>query len=320
MMHLLVIKEQLKRYYQKTSVYVEPVLKFAIACIVFMVINLKLGFNPKVSSLPVLLGLSAVCAFMPSVILVLLAMLVTVFQIYTVSKVLAIFAAIILIIMYCLFSKFTPDFGYVVLGVPILFFLKIPYCIPVLMGLIATPVSIVPIACGVALYYLIGVICELTNYTIGISIEDIINLFKTVVDQWAVNPDMFFMIGVFCAVVLITYIIRKQEFDYSFEVAIVAGGVVNLLGFLIGNIGYNIKINILEMILGTLGSMIIVYIIWFFRLTLDHTAIERVQFEDDDYYYYVKAVPKMKITAPEKSVRKINIKKQSENEETEKEE
>ena len=31
-----------------------------------------------------------------------------------------------------------------------------------------------------------------------------------------------------------------------------------------------------------------------------------MQFEDDEYYYYVKAVPKMTVAAPEKTVKKIN--------------
>jgi hypothetical protein len=31
-----------------------------------------------------------------------------------------------------------------------------------------------------------------------------------------------------------------------------------------------------------------------------------VQFEDDEYYYYVKAVPKMNVSAPEVKVKNIN--------------
>lgn len=31
-----------------------------------------------------------------------------------------------------------------------------------------------------------------------------------------------------------------------------------------------------------------------------------MQFEDDEYYYYVKAVPKMTVAAPTNTVKKIN--------------
>ena len=43
--------------------------------------------------------------------------------------------------------------------------------------------------------------------------------------------------------------------------------------------------------------------------SLDYTRIEHVQFEDDDYYYFVKAVPKITVTTPEKKVKRINTRK-----------
>ena len=62
------------------------------------------------------------------------------------------------------------------------------------------------------------------------------------------------------------------------------------------------------MILGNVASAAIVIVINFFRLTLDYTAVENVQFEDDVYYYYVKAVPKMSVTTPQMKVKHINVK------------
>ena len=38
---------------------------------------------------------------------------------------------------------------------------------------------------------------------------------------------------------------------------------------------------------------------------MDYSRTERVQFEDDEYYYYVKAVPKNTVALTEKKVKKI---------------
>ena len=38
---------------------------------------------------------------------------------------------------------------------------------------------------------------------------------------------------------------------------------------------------------------------------MDYKHTENVQFEDDDYYYYVKAIPKTKVAAPDRKVRSI---------------
>ena len=65
------------------------------------------------------------------------------------------------------------------------------------------------------------------------------------------------------------------------------------------------------MILGTLVSGILAIIIQFFHLALDYTGVEYVQFEDEDYYYYVKAVPKINVTTPQINVKRINPQKRS---------
>ena len=43
----------------------------------------------------------------------------------------------------------------------------------------------------------------------------------------------------------------------------------------------------------------------FFVFNVDYTRTERVQFEDDEYYYYVKAVPKNTVSIADKQIKKI---------------
>ena len=42
------------------------------------------------------------------------------------------------------------------------------------------------------------------------------------------------------------------------------------------------------------------------KFNVDYNRTEIVQFEDDEYYYYVKAVPKNVVAAADKKVKKIN--------------
>ena len=57
--------------------------------------------------------------------------------------------------------------------------------------------------------------------------------------------------------------------------------------------------------IGSLLSGVFAYIIQFFHMVLDYGAIEEVQFEDEDYFYYVRAVPKLKMTVGERTVKHI---------------
>ena len=122
---------------------------------------------------------------------------------------------------------------------------------------------------------------------------------------------MIFTIIVFMFIILIVYVIRTREINYSFEVAILTGCIVNLLTFLIANLLNDIKIpiNIGELILGTIGAGLLAVIVQNFRCALDYTTIERVQFEDDDYFYYVKAIPKIKVVEKKSDIKKIAVQK-----------
>ena len=49
-----------------------------------------------------------------------------------------------------------------------------------------------------------------------------------------------------------------------------------------------------------------------FFFAVDYAKSENLQFEDDEYYYYVKAIPKLSVASPEKTVKKINERQETE--------
>lgn len=309
MMTFLVLRARLRNLYQKYEIYINTVAKFLIALIVFQIINSAIGYDHRLKQIPVVLVLSLLSAFTPSAIMVLLAGLVSIIHVYYLSKILSVIVLLIILIMYCLFLRFTPKLGYVVIAVPILYFLKIPYIIPLVLGLFGTPLAIVPTACGVILYYLFGVIREATSMQINVSVEDTLQLYTYVIDSLAGNRQLFMTIIIFSLIILVTYFIRRMKFDYAREIAVAAGVLTCILGFLFSDLKLDISEQIGIMILGTVASGILAVIIQFFRLTLDYTGVEHVQFEDEDYYYYVKAVPKINVTAPQIDVKRFNTQK-----------
>ena len=53
-------------------------------------------------------------------------------------------------------------------------------------------------------------------------------------------------------------------------------------------------------------SVAFVWLVQLFRLSLNYAGVENLQFEDDEYYYYVRAVPKNNITKADKNVKRYN--------------
>ncbi len=309
MTNLLVLKEQLKEVYARYGNYIKPVGKFLAAVIVFQIINMRIGFNPKLSSLSVVLILAAACALLPTGAITVLAGLLAVGQVFAVSKIMALVVVLIYIVMYCLSVRYTSTMVNAVLAIPILYVLKIPYVVPVWLGLIAGPAAILPTACGVVTYYLFSAVRKSAATTIGTSVEDNLSLYKLLIDNALANYEMLFFVVLFAVALLVTYVIRKSDRDYAFETANAAGSIVCALGVLVGKLVFDISGNTIVLLLGSIISGLIVFAIWHLRMLLDYSATEHLQFEDDDYYYYVKAVPKIKITAPKKNVKRINPQK-----------
>ncbi len=317
MMGLLEVRAFLRGIYQKFQVLIDPIVKFAIAYLVFTQINSNIGYDERFTKTSITLLLSLISAFTPAAVLVFLSIALVLVHVYYVSLFLSIFIAFALVILYCLFLRITPKYGLVVVAIPILSLFDFSYGVPMLLGLMATPLTILPAACGVFASYLFSIVKEAANRQVNLSLDDILQLYTDVIDSIMENKLMLVTIVVFAAVIVVVFLVRKISFEFSFEIAIAAGVVTNILGFLVGDLKFNLSIEIGSMILLSLLSGVVVLVIhWFYRL-LDYTAVERVQFEDDDYYYYVKAVPKINIAKPDKNVKHINVRTKSDSDESE---
>lgn len=310
LVRILEFRARFRYILQKFQAIIHPILRFFIAFVVFRSINQALGYETRLTSLTVELVLSFLGTFTPPVILVLLGAVVSLLHLFAASPILAILIACIMLVLYCFIARFSGKYGYVVLAVPILFLLKIPYVIPILLGLIGTPMTILPTACGIIVYYLFHVIQEVAERQNIQSLDDILLLYTDVINKIVTNEEMFATIAVFSVVIVVVYLVRKMRFEYVFEIAIGVGALVGIIGFLLVDMRVETSVSVGSMILGTLGSALIVLVFQFFRLVLDYTATEYVQFEDDDYYYYVKAVPKMNIAVPQMNVMQISGKEE----------
>lgn len=312
MTNLLEFKEKLNRFYARNGRFIRPVIKFIVAFVVFTLINHNIGYDPRINNVFVVAVLSVLGALLPSAVLTLIAALFATLHVYYVSVALSVIVVMLFLILYFLCIRFMPKSGYIVLAIPVLYLMKIPFVIPILLGLISGPIAIIPMSCGIAVFYLFKIIKGANLVSSGTSVEDILGVYKYVVDHLMSNKEMILAIVAFGVVLLFTYFIRNLSMDYAFHLAILAGMVINILAFLIGGLVMTVTTKLTFILVGSIISGLIVFVIQFFRLNLDYSTVEYTQFEDDDYYYYVKAVPKVKITVPKKDVKRINGESQEE--------
>lgn len=308
---LLEMKQRLKIFYSRYDIYLIPALKFLLAFFAFMMINGQIGFMDKVANPAIALLLALLCSFLPvNMTAVFGAVLICAHAFALSLEVLAI-AAGLLFVMYVLYFRVAPGYGYVLVLTPVAFLLRIPYVLPLVMGLVGGPVCAVPVGCGTVIYNLMYYMKNNEKMLSSTETGQMSSRMLYLVENVLNNKSVILTILVFAVTLVIVYAIRRMSVDYSWYIAIGAGAVVNVVLFLIGALVMKTSVEIAPLILGTLISLLIALVVEFFVFSVDYSRTEYTQFEDDEYYYYVKAVPKMSIAVSEKKVKKINSRSRS---------
>lgn len=316
MIYLLELREKLKIVYQKFGTYLNLLFKFIFGLIVFFTIKSAIGYDALVSSTPVILALALVAAFVPSGLFALMSVAVAVLNVYKMSSILALFVVLVFLIMYFLVLRYTPKQGYVLVAMPVLLYYGMPYFMPIFLGIMATPITVIPVICGTIAFYTLKNIGSVTKGQDAINPDEALAIFKSVTDKFKADKEMILVTVILAIVLLIAYVLRRSKFNHSAEIATITGVVVSMVIFLLGCIGMDLEMSVVKIIVFSLLGGLFAYAAYFMRTVLDYSAVEIVQFEDDDYYYYVKAVPKIKIQAQVSKIKNISDAEEAEDTET----
>ena len=127
MVALLEMKEKIVRIYGKYEAYITPLVRFILALVGFLMINGNIGYMKAVSSMPVALILSLICAVLPINAMIGIFAVVILLDLYALSMEVCIVGALIFAVVYLIYFRFSPKYGYNVVLMPVCFKLGIPY-------------------------------------------------------------------------------------------------------------------------------------------------------------------------------------------------
>ena len=307
MTNLLVFREQLKKFYSKYELYLTPVLKFLLALMTLVMINSSIGYMGELKKTAVVFVLALMCSFLPMNFIVFVAAAVTLGHLYKFSAECALVALVVFLLLFILYFRFASKDTIAVLLTPLCFMLKIPYVMPIAMGLVGTPFSAVSVASGTVVYYTVSYMIGNASMLGTFEDDGALEKFRYVIDGMLGNKAMYVTLAAFTATLIVVYFIRRLSVDYSWMIAMITGALLDVLVMLFGDLMYNTNLSIAGLIVGSVVSVALAKILEFFVFNVDYSRTEYVQFEDDEYYYYVKAVPKNTVTAPQKRVKTIRV-------------
>ena len=302
---IYVLRENLIQFYKRQEFLLLSVFRFAVSLAVLLLLRGHLGIHGPAGAalnstlLNVILAL--VCSLLPTGFSAGIIGLVLVWDLYRLSlEATAICAALILVCLLVYF-RFSPRDTMILLLMPVAYALNLHYLVPLLAGLMFGPGAAVAVLFGLLFtkYVLLveGSLPVLAVPAGGLALtgERLIANFRLLVDGLVNDKSLVILAAALAAAAIAVCFTRRLAIEYAWVIAITVGCILELIVLLAGDMRYGTEIDLAHVFLGIVISFMLAQIVRFFTFNVDYLRIENVQFEDEDYYYYVKAVPKVMV-------------------------
>lgn len=302
-------RQAIKSFYSKYEAFVYPVIKFLIGLVCLLIINKKLGYMPRLNNFAIVLMAALACSFMPLNFTVFVSAIFVLLHIYKMSLECFLVVFALFVILFLMYFRFSPKDTIAVLLTPICFLLNIPFVMPIAAGLLGTPFTAVSVGCGTIVYYVLEALISGAGSINSLANEEMTTRLKFVIDTVLDNKPMLAFVCAFAITIIIVYTIKMLSINYSWYIAIGVGVLADVVLILVFDLVFDTHISGGGLILGSVLAVVVGIVICFLFFHVDYARTEKLQFEDDEYYYYVKAVPKVTVPDTHKKVKRINSSK-----------
>lgn len=303
---LLIQRERVKNFFQKHYKIMVPIFKLLGGFLVFVTLENLYGYSRTWSSVWFIAIMIGLFVIVPVRYGYLLSSIFILFNLTNVSMDVAGLYLAFILIAYLLILRLIPRYSWIMVAVPVLFSYNLPCLIPILIGMFCGLSSVIIMVLGIVTYFFSFYVKEVVILLNSASQKETVVAFRKIIQLMSRDGELILTIFILCLVFIITYFIYKQARDYAWYLAVVFGGITYLILKLMQTLLLESDISIVGVVTYTLISIVVSIVIQFFYCVIDYSRSEKVQFEDDEYYYYVKIVPKISVQEKNKNVKKIS--------------
>lgn len=300
MNELVLLRHMFLSYYKKHQDVIIYITKFV--CAFFLFIRLStLSMGNMHLGMAVLLSVifSLIATLGSSFVFFLLVMFATAVFLFFASIELSLLAVIGIFLILVFYIRIFPVESLIIPAMLTAYYFKIPYAVPLVAGFYFGITSIIPVVCSVFLWYLLPHLKEFAalapwaDFSPSALPDTIMKIYVSFTEFLTQDREWFFVAVLYALVILVTYICSKLTFNYAKELSFVLGAFINCFGFIMLTLIGKVNTFLPGMFLGTVIGLLIAEIIRFFDIVVDYPKTERVEFEDETNYYYVKIIPKV---------------------------
>jgi len=305
------------KLFKKYEIFIVPILRFVLGVYVFSLIN-RIGYAVEALDVLTRPGMQLPYAMLMGLLFTILPISMGYFlmafnviiQFSASMEVAAMVAAALLLVLF-FYGRLGGAERWLLLFMLLGFYFRIPYIVPLIAGLYFGIQAVFPITIGVFLWEFYPLAFNLMQVerpradTIIDIPESFGQTLAYVMDAISANDGWIAVAFVFALVTVVVFAAKKMDVDFSKEIAVGMGVVINVVSFIFLRLAIGLDVNIFAMIFLSILSGLACILIKFFDVVLNYQRAERVEFEDDENYYYVRVIPKMTIARKERTIRKV---------------
>ena len=252
----------------------------------------------------IVLVLSVLGAFMP-----LSAMAVVIFSflllnLFALSGQAAVALLVMLVFSYAFCAIYRAKRTYNISAFVVARMWSVPSVVPMQTALLGDGNEVVTIICGAVVSFFLHEVHS--NAGVLLDTEAAVSIVDFLRERVISNQLFYTYLIAMTAMFLVTYALRTRNMNHAWMIAVVGGVSVEFLIMLAGYLMQGVRTGISSLLFGNVFSLLVGVATNYFYRDLDYSRIEKVQFEDDEYYYYVTAVPKIQLAEEKKEVKMIN--------------
>lgn len=290
-----VVSKYIKRY----ELFIKVGLKFiAFLCLFRMISGAEMYTGTGVfNSFGVHLVLALVATILPSRIGVLIGMALCVYNIFQSSLIGAAIIGVMMLVLYVAVVRLFPDQVYFLALIPICIQWQLYLLVPIFAGLYIGIIAVVPVVIGILLWALIQIIPAFLSLQMGESLDALPKMISDAstygIDQMTKNEQMVYLLIVSAGIILLVSLLKKLRLDYVRYIALGAGGLLGIICLIMGKVVADLPGNLVWIVLLAILSIAALAVLEFLNLSLNYKNAQNLDFEDEEYYYQVRLIPKI---------------------------
>lgn len=283
------MKEDLLELYREKGLPMVIATRIIVAFLTVVLINLNIGTLAILQKPLVVLAVSVISGVLPIPLGTVVLVGVTIGHIFAISMVGAVLMAGILSLAYVLGRLFSPKEGYLFIGAFIMCLLGGTYAVPVVLAMIGSMLGVVSVLGGVSWFLLMNLMANLKSLLAeGGATDAVFTVLEAVVEDKSITITL---VAIGISYVVATFI-KNTSMNESWKASIMTGTGMNLVIMIIGGIIVSAKIPFASLFIGSVIGVILGLVVEIFVHNVNYRGMEQLRFEDDEYFYFVKAIPK----------------------------